>query len=183
MEILKSNEILSPTKYIKEVNEPHPDARIRKYRKWKDAYEEKRNDGQMLTIIGNNNVSLRRELREMQKALLIIKETNKSLINDKKELVETNTLLITEIAKNKNDMQRIALLKESVSTLIKKHKKTKALWRLQERELIKLKEENEQLVKENQKLSIALPTPSTHTTLSCIITRCKFLLLPAFFNW
>ena len=35
-----------------------------------DAYEEKRNDGQMLTIIGNNNVSLRRELREMQKALL-----------------------------------------------------------------------------------------------------------------
>ncbi len=156
MEILKQpNEELSPTKYIsqiREVHENHPDERIQKYRKWKESYEESRADGKMLTIIGNNNVSLRREMRELQKSLLIAKEANKSLLQEKRELVAANGKLIAEIGKNKNDMQRVALLKESVSTLIKKHKKTKSLWRLQERELLKLREENDYLINENKNL-------------------------------
>ena len=67
---------------IKEVQEAD-DNRIRRYRRWKDSYEQKRSDGQMMSIIGDKNVALRKELGELRKSLLIMKETNKSLVKEK----------------------------------------------------------------------------------------------------
>ena len=67
---------------IKEVQE-FDDNRIKRYRKWKDSYEQKKSDGQMISIIGDKNVALRKKIGELQKSMLIMKETNKSLVKEK----------------------------------------------------------------------------------------------------
>ena len=153
-EMMEPKEYLSPTSnmyQIKEVQE-FEDNRIRRYREWKDSYEQKRSDGQMMSIIGDKNVALRNEVGELRKSLLIMKETNKSLVKEKNYLTDANAKLLVEISRNKHDMHRMSLLKDSISTLIAKHKKTKEMWHMQEKEISKLKRENERLLLENKKL-------------------------------
>ena len=154
MEMMEPKEYSSPTSdmyQIKEVQEAD-DNRIRRYRRWKDSYEQKRSDGQMMSIIGDKNVALRKELGELRKSLLIMKETNKSLVKEKNNLTDANAKLLVEISRNKHDMHRVSLLKDSISTLIAKHKKTKEMWHMQEKEIRKQKRENERLLSENKKL-------------------------------
>eukprot|EP00944_MAST-04C_sp_MAST-4C-sp1_P002684 g2684.t1 len=164
---------------IKEVQESD-DNRIRRYRRWKDSYEQKRSDGQMMSIIGDKNVALRKELGELRKSLLIMKETNKSLVKEKNNLTDANAKLLVEISRNKHDMHRVSLLKDSISTLIAKHKKTKEMWHMQEKEIRKQKRENERLLSENKKLrkenaEYRKITPVTQANTSALSSKNKQL--------
>ena len=181
-EMMEPKEYLSPTSnmyQIKEVQE-FEDNRIRRYREWKDSYEQKRSDGQMMSIIGDKNVALRNEVGELRKSLLIMKETNKSLVKEKNYLTDANAKLLVEISRNKHDMHRMSLLKDSISTLIAKHKKTKEMWHMQEKEISKLKRENERLLLENKKLrkenvEYRKITPVTQAKTSALYSKNKQL--------
>ena len=58
--------------------------------KMERLYEQKRSDGQMMSIMQYiQNVTPTKRTRELRKSLLIMKETNKSLVKEKNNLTIT----------------------------------------------------------------------------------------------
>lgn len=104
-------------------------AKIERYRKWKgDAggRAATSTDSLSTSTIGRNNMLLRSQIEDMEKHILLLKE-NEAIQNAQvKRLTEVNSKLVTEIEANRQDLHRMATLKEGVSALIEKHEGLRA---------------------------------------------------------
>ena len=71
-------------------------------------------------------MQLRSQIEDMEKHILLLKE-NEAIQNAQvKRLTEVNSKLVTEIEANRQDLHRMATLKEGVSALIEKHEGLRA---------------------------------------------------------
>ena len=117
-------------------------AKIERYRKWKgDAGGGAATtmDSLSTSTIGRNNMMLRSQVEDMEKHILLLKE-NEAIQNAQvKRLTEVNSKLVAEIETNRQDLHRMATLKEGVSRLIEKHEELRAASRDNAKPILKIR--------------------------------------------
>ena len=134
-------------------------AKIERYRKWKgDAGGGAATtmDSLSTSTIGRNNMMLRSQVEDMEKHILLLKE-NEAIQNAQvKRLTEVNSKLVAEIETNRQDLHRMATLKEGVSRLIEKHEELRAELKQTKEELQENRASKDFLETENGKLKSAM---------------------------
>jgi len=134
-------------------------AKIERYRKWKgDAGGGAATtmDSLSTSTIGRNNMMLRSQVEDMEKHILLLKE-NEAIQNAQvKRLTEVNSKLVAEIETNRQDLHRMATLKEGVSRLIEKHEELRAELKQTKEELQENRAIKDFLETENGKLKSAM---------------------------
>jgi myosin heavy subunit len=134
-------------------------AKIERYRKWKgDAGGGAATtmDSLSTSTIGRNNMMLRSQVEDMEKHILLLKE-NEAIQNAQvKRLTEVNSKLVAEIETNRQDLHRMATLKEGVSRLIEKHEELRAELKQTKEKLQENRASKDFLETENGKLKSAM---------------------------
>ena len=99
---------------------------------------------------------LRSQVEDMEKHILLLKE-NEAIQNAQvKRLTEVNSKLVAEIETNRQDLHRMATLKEGVSRLIEKHEELRAELKQTKEELQENRASKDFLETENGKLKSAM---------------------------
>jgi hypothetical protein len=132
-------------------------AKIERYRKWKSEQDKQsqRPDDGVVSVIGTNNVILRREIDDLKKQMRLLEETNRGQGDRLLRMTKANGKLVTEVETNRKDLHRMASLKDGVSTLIEKHTETRNEAKTLRRQLnyattekVKLEEEHKRVLQD-----------------------------------